>query len=251
VVSGTGLRSPIDSAGAARGPVSVLINNAGIVVEKLAVDQTEADWDAVINANLKDAYFAATEMARRMIARKQEGNIINVASVLGFGVMKFVPPYAISKAGIVQATKVMALELVGNRIRGDAVARLCRYRDQSRIDARRRETDQTDSATPGRRRGRPRRRHHAARLQCLAVHDRQRGHGGWRVLADLTDRFRLHSRHPEARAGALLRARAVCVARRSQNRSPYPEFCAARGFPWEFTRLLHDIPDRPSPKLGP
>ena len=71
----------------------MLINNAGIAIEKLAVDQTEADWDAVINANLKGAYFAATEMARRMIARKQEGNIVNVASVLGLGVMKFLSPY--------------------------------------------------------------------------------------------------------------------------------------------------------------
>src|SRR5258708_21767478 len=69
----------IDSAEAALGPISVLINNAGIAVEKLAVDQTEADWDAVINANLKGGYFAATEMARRMIARKQEGNIVNIA----------------------------------------------------------------------------------------------------------------------------------------------------------------------------
>jgi 3-oxoacyl-[acyl-carrier protein] reductase len=112
----------IDAAEAALGPVSVLINNAGIAVEKLAVDQTEADWDAVIGANLKGAYFAATEMARRMIARKQEGNIVNIASVLGFGVMKFLSPYTISKAGIVQATKVMALELAGNRIRVNALA---------------------------------------------------------------------------------------------------------------------------------
>jgi 3-oxoacyl-[acyl-carrier protein] reductase len=112
----------IDSAEAALGPVSVLINNAGIAVEKLAVDQTEADWDAVIGANLKGAYFAATEMARRMVARKQEGNIVNIASVLGFGVMKFLSPYTISKAGIVQATKVMALELAGNRIRVNALA---------------------------------------------------------------------------------------------------------------------------------
>ena len=61
----------------------MLINNAGIAIEKLAVEQTEADWDAVINANLKGAYFLATEMARRMIARKQDGNIVNIASVLG------------------------------------------------------------------------------------------------------------------------------------------------------------------------
>ena len=111
-----------DSAEAALGPVSVLVNNAGIAIEKLAVDQTEADWDAVINANLKGAYFTATEMARRMIARKLVGNIVNVASVLGFGVMKFLSPYTISKAGIIQATRAMALELAGNRIRVNALA---------------------------------------------------------------------------------------------------------------------------------
>src|SRR6266550_4424350 len=60
-----------DGVEAALGPVSVLINNAGIAIEKLATDQTEADWDSVINANLKGAYFLATELARRMIARKQ------------------------------------------------------------------------------------------------------------------------------------------------------------------------------------
>jgi 3-oxoacyl-[acyl-carrier protein] reductase len=112
----------IDSAEAALGPVSVLINNAGIAVEKLAVDQTEADWDSVINANLKGAYFAATEMARRMIACKQEGNIVNIASVLGLSVMKFLSPYTISKAGIIQATKAMALELAANNIRVNALA---------------------------------------------------------------------------------------------------------------------------------
>jgi NAD(P)-dependent dehydrogenase (short-subunit alcohol dehydrogenase family) len=112
----------IDGVEAAFGPVSVLINNAGIAIEKLATEQTEADWDAVINANLKGAYFLATEMARRMIARKQEGNIVNIASVLGQSVTKFLSPYTISKAGIIQATKAMALELAGNRIRVNALA---------------------------------------------------------------------------------------------------------------------------------
>ena len=112
----------IDAAEAALGPVTVLVNNAGIAIEKLSVEQTEADWDAVIGANLKGAYFAATEVARRMIARKQEGNIVNIASVLGLGVMKFLSPYTISKAGIVQATKAMALELAGNNIRVNALA---------------------------------------------------------------------------------------------------------------------------------
>ena len=116
------IANAIDAAEAALGPISVLINNAGIAIEKLAVDQSEADWDAVIGANLKGAYFAATEMARRMIARKQEGNIVNIASVLGIGVMKFLSPYTISKAGIIQATKVMALELAASNIRVNALA---------------------------------------------------------------------------------------------------------------------------------
>jgi NAD(P)-dependent dehydrogenase (short-subunit alcohol dehydrogenase family) len=122
VTDAASITSAIDAAEAALGPVTVLINNAGIAIEKVAIDQTEEDWDAVIGANLKGAYFAATEIARRLIARNQEGNIVNIASVLGFGVMKFLSPYTISKAGIIQATKALALELAGSNIRVNALA---------------------------------------------------------------------------------------------------------------------------------
>jgi 3-oxoacyl-[acyl-carrier protein] reductase len=122
VTSTASIGKSLDAAEAALGPITVLINNAGIAVEKLAVEQTETDWDAVIGANLKGAYFTTTELARRMIARKQEGNIVNIASVLGLGVMKFLSPYTISKAGIVQATKAMALELASSNIRVNALA---------------------------------------------------------------------------------------------------------------------------------
>ena len=188
VTSHASIVSAIDAAEAALGPVTVLINNAGIAIEKPAVEQTEADWDAVIGANLKGAYFTATEMARRMIARKQEGNIVNVASVLGFGVMKFLSPYTISKAGIVQATKAMALELAGSHIRVNAIAP--GYIDTEinhrfLVDAGRRKTDQADSAASRRHRVRSRRRDHAARFIRLALHDRQRHHRRWRIFADV------------------------------------------------------------------
>lgn len=116
------LSGALDAAEAAFGPVTVLINNAGIAIEKLAIDQTEADWDTVIGSNVKGAYFLATELARRMIARKQGGNIVNVASVLATGVLKVLSTYAISKAGMVQGTKAMALEFAGNGIRVNALA---------------------------------------------------------------------------------------------------------------------------------
>ena len=209
--------SAIDAAEAALGPVTVLINNAGIAIEKPAVEQTEADWDAVIGANLKGAYFAATEMARRMIARKQEGNIVNVASVLGFGVMKFLSPYTISKAGIVQATKAMALELAGKpHPRQCDRARLYRYRDQPRflVDAGRRKTDQADSATSRRQRIRSRRRDHAARFIRLALHDRQRRDRGWRIPADV------NARRPEKRSDirdhAIARVLTACCGKLSR-----------------------------------
>ncbi|CCE10218.1 putative short-chain dehydrogenase/reductase protein; 3-oxoacyl-(acyl-carrier-protein) reductase (3-ketoacyl-acyl carrier protein reductase) [Bradyrhizobium sp. STM 3843] len=122
VTSTDSIARAIDAAEAALGPITVLVNNAGIAVEKLAVEQTEADWDAVLGANLKGAYFAATEVARRMIARKSGGNIINIASVLGSSVVKFISPYAISKAAVIQATKALALELAASNIRVNALA---------------------------------------------------------------------------------------------------------------------------------
>src|SRR5882757_2493158 len=122
VTATASLGKAVDSAEAALGPITVLINNAGIAVENLVTQQTEADWDSVMNANLKGAYFLAAEVARRMIARKQEGNIINIASVLGQSVVKFVSPYAISKAAIIQATKAMALEMASSNIRVNALA---------------------------------------------------------------------------------------------------------------------------------
>ena len=188
VTDSASIVNAIDAAEAALGPVTVLINNAGIAIEKPAVEQTEADWDAVIGANLKGAYFVATEMARRMIARKQEGNIVNVASVLGFGVMKFLAPYTISKAGIVQATKAHGAGTGGqSHPRQRDRAGLYRHRDQPPflVDAGRRKTDQADPAAARRRRIRPRRRDHAACFLRLALHDRQRGDGGWRFPADV------------------------------------------------------------------
>jgi NAD(P)-dependent dehydrogenase (short-subunit alcohol dehydrogenase family) len=100
---------------------NILINNAGVSVSKPLLEQSEADWDHVIDTNLKGAWLVATEAARRMVAAKQGGSIINVASILGERQIGGVAPYAISKAGVLQATKTMALELARYQIRVNAI----------------------------------------------------------------------------------------------------------------------------------
>ncbi len=103
------------------GAVDVVINNAGITVTRALLEQTEDDWDSVINTNLKGCWLVATEAARRLRAAEKPGAIVNIASILGERVAAGVAPYAISKAGVVQATRAMALELARYRIRVNAL----------------------------------------------------------------------------------------------------------------------------------
>lgn len=103
------------------GTPDIVVNNAGVTVTKPALAQTEQDYDQVLDTNLKGCWLVATEAARRMVATKQPGSIINVASILGERVAGGVAPYAISKAGVVQTTKALALELARYRIRVNAL----------------------------------------------------------------------------------------------------------------------------------
>jgi NAD(P)-dependent dehydrogenase (short-subunit alcohol dehydrogenase family) len=103
------------------GAPDVLVNNAGITVTRPLLQQTEDDFDSVIETNLKGCWLMATEAARRMVAAGCGGSIVNIASILGERVAGGVAPYAISKAGVVQATKAMALELARYRIRVNAL----------------------------------------------------------------------------------------------------------------------------------
>lgn len=112
----------LDAAEAAFGPVTVLVNNAGVTVTRAALDLDEAAWDQVVDTNLKGVWFAAQSVARRMVRHGQGGNIVNIASILGLRVAGGVAPYAVSKAGVVQLTKALALEWARHRIRVNALA---------------------------------------------------------------------------------------------------------------------------------
>lgn len=104
------------------GGVDVVINNAGVTVSKPVLEQTESDWDNVIDTNLKGAWMVSTEAARGWVRTQRPGCIVNVASILGERVAGAVAPYAASKAGLLQLTKALALELARYDIRVNALA---------------------------------------------------------------------------------------------------------------------------------
>jgi NAD(P)-dependent dehydrogenase (short-subunit alcohol dehydrogenase family) len=103
-------------------PVEILVNNAGVVRTSGALDVSEADWDAVVDTNLKGMFLMAQAAGRAMRAHGRGGSIINIASILGLRQGAGVLPYAVSKAGAIQLTKTLALELARFGIRVNALA---------------------------------------------------------------------------------------------------------------------------------
>ena len=103
------------------GPLRALINNAGVQRLAKAVDVTEADWDDVLDTNLKGAFLCAQAVGRRMLERGS-GTVVNVASAAAFVAVEERSAYAASKAGLVMLTRVMALEWASRGVRVNAVA---------------------------------------------------------------------------------------------------------------------------------
>jgi 2-deoxy-D-gluconate 3-dehydrogenase len=106
---------------AALGPIDILVNNAGIIRRADAIDFTEADWDAVMDTNLKTVFFLTQAVARGMLARGR-GKVINIASMLSFQGGIRVPSYTASKSGIAGLTKLLANEWAAKGINVNAIA---------------------------------------------------------------------------------------------------------------------------------
>jgi 3-oxoacyl-[acyl-carrier protein] reductase len=111
-----------DAAEQAFGTVTILVNNAGVAHGGRAVDMPEEEWRRVLSTNLDAVFYWAQEGARRMIAAGKQGAIVNIASVLGLGVSKGAIAYATAKAGVIQLTKALALELAFKGVRVNAIA---------------------------------------------------------------------------------------------------------------------------------
>lgn len=111
----------VDSCIAALGGLDILVNNAGIVRRADAVDFTEADWDAVIDTNLKSVFFLCQAAGRHMIAGFG-GKIINIASMLSFQGGIRVPSYTASKSGVAGLTKLLANEWAAKGVTVNAIA---------------------------------------------------------------------------------------------------------------------------------
>jgi NAD(P)-dependent dehydrogenase (short-subunit alcohol dehydrogenase family) len=111
-----------DRAEAAFGTVTCLINNAGVAHSTRAVELSEAEWRRVVGTNLDAVFYWAQEGARRMLKANKKGAIVNIASVLGFGVSKGTAAYATAKAGVIQMTKALGLELAFKGVRVNAIA---------------------------------------------------------------------------------------------------------------------------------
>ena len=122
VTDPAGIEQAFDGAEARFGPVTIVINNAGVTATRAAIEVDEKTWDQVIDTNLKGVWLTAQAAARRMIKNGTGGSIVNIASILGLRVAGGVAPYAVSKAGVVQMTKSLALEWARHKIRVNALA---------------------------------------------------------------------------------------------------------------------------------
>ena len=121
VTDATALDAAIDRLVKTRGGLHVLVNNAGITRDTLAMRMKDEDWDAVLDTNLK-AVFRACRAATRPMMKQRYGRIINITSVVGLMGNAGQVNYAAAKAGVVGLTKSMARELASRNITVNAVA---------------------------------------------------------------------------------------------------------------------------------
>ncbi|TWA75113.1 2-deoxy-D-gluconate 3-dehydrogenase [Azospirillum brasilense] len=112
----------VEEAVGTLGGLDILVNNAGMIRRADAVDFTEADWDLVMNINIKTVFFLCQAFGRYAISQGRKGKIINIASMLSFQGGIRVPSYTASKSGVAGITRLLANEWAGKGINVNAIA---------------------------------------------------------------------------------------------------------------------------------
>jgi NAD(P)-dependent dehydrogenase (short-subunit alcohol dehydrogenase family) len=110
-----------ESLGASGVLCDIVVNNAGISGSSMLLQMETAEWDDVVRVNLRGPFLVAREAARRLVAAKRPGSIVNIASILGLRVSPAVAPYMASKAGLIHLTRSMAFEFARYGIRVNAL----------------------------------------------------------------------------------------------------------------------------------
>ncbi len=121
VASAAAVEQTVEKALADAGKVDILVNNAGITKDTLLMRMSEADWDAVLNINLKGAFLFTKALARAFV-KQRSGRIVNIASVIGLVGNAGQCNYAASKAGVIGLTKSVARELASRSVTSNAIA---------------------------------------------------------------------------------------------------------------------------------
>lgn len=126
IMADLGSLEPVDrivsETNEALGSLDILVNNAGIIKRNDSIDFTEADWDAVMDINLKSLFFLSQACAKSMISAGKGGKIINIASMLSYQGGIRVPSYTASKSGVMGLTRILANEWAAHGINVNAIA---------------------------------------------------------------------------------------------------------------------------------
>jgi NAD(P)-dependent dehydrogenase (short-subunit alcohol dehydrogenase family) len=116
------IKAAFEKAAKEFGDIDLLVNNAGRALMRPVVDVTDAEWDDVIDTNLKGAFFLSQLFGRACIAKSRPGAIVNMASTHGMTGIAGRSVYGISKAGLIQMTRMLAIEWADKNIRVNAIA---------------------------------------------------------------------------------------------------------------------------------
>jgi len=121
VLDGDSVAAAFDAAEKTFGLVDVLVNNAGVAASRRFINSTEADWDFVVDTNLKAVWRVGRECARRLVDAGKTGSIVNIASIVGLRPALGEAVYGTAKAGVIHLTKTLSMELLRHGIRVNAL----------------------------------------------------------------------------------------------------------------------------------